>query len=401
METIYGGLKVLELADQPGGMLCGKMLAAYGADVLKIEQPGGDSCRRRGPFYHGEREVEKSLSFAFLNLGKRDITLDLRSEQGRNIFLRLADNADVIIETNAPGQLAEWGLDYAALTKRNPGLIMASITPFGQNGPHSSWRAASDLIVDAMGGPMPEVGMKDQPPLHLGHDLLASAAGMYALFAIQAAYHRRLTSNGGAYIDISMQECFIAWRSQALGFAQLLGEDMEFPGGPGYVRQGLIQCKDGFAFCMIGGKWNELLAWFSDLGLDVSVFDDPKYQEHIYEVLTLWDKPLQEYFDKLGAFYTKEEIMLEGQRRRIPVGAMETGDSLLGNEQFAARGFFIEIEHPVLGRLQYTGSPVIMTESPLILNRPAPLLGANNEEVYHSIGLAKQEIEQLRAAGVI
>lgn len=399
MATVYRGLKVLELANV-NAMYCGKMLAGFGANVIKVEKPGGDDSRRMGPFANGQRDIETSLSFAYLNTGKKDVTLDLSVPEGEKIFLRLARDADVVIETFSPGTMQNWGIGYQELSKMNPGIIMLSVTPFGQTGPHSRWRASTDLITDAMGGPMPEVGCVGRVPLHVGYDIQACTASMYGLFAVQAAYHNRLFTGKGTHIDISQQECFAAWRSQALGIAQ--STDRNPPReGIRAVRQGLVDCKDGFAFVMIGGKWRELLQWFSNKGLDISVFEDPMYEAHIHEVLTPWDKVLLERFNQLGSFYTKVEFMKEGQRRRIPVGIVETPETILDNEQLKARNYFVAVDHPVIGKYLYPGASAIMSASPCVTGIPAPLLGADNGEVYGLLGYTKKEIAGMTARGVI
>lgn len=391
--TIYSDMKVLELADV-GGMYCGKMLAAMGAQVMKIEKPGGDQSRFMGPFAPGGDSAEKSLSFAYYNTGKRDMTLDITSPKGKEIFLKLIAETDVLLETFRPGELESMGLGYDTLRAVNPGLIHASVTPFGQTGRHSSWRADSDLIVDAMGGCMAEVGYVGKAPLHIGYDIMASASGMYALFAIQAAYHGRLSTGEGVHIDISQQECVAKWRSQALGFAQVNEVDQVRKIEGKGVRQGLVNCKDGFCFVMIGGKWKELMGWFSDTGMDVSVFDDPKYLPHTYEVLTRWDQTLLDYFNALGSHYTKSEFMKEGQRRRIPAAAVDLPETLLENEQYKARGFYVDVDHPVIGKYKYPGAPFIMTESPLSADVPAPALGQDTDEVLRRLNYDAAELRQ-------
>lgn len=397
MKGVYEGLTVLDLSDIKG-MYCAKSLAGLGATVIKIEKPGGDDSRKIGPFAPGEEDkINKSLSFAYLNTGKKDITLDLSQEEGKHIFLQLAEKADVVIETFSPGTMEKWGIGYDDLKQVNSELILLSITPFGQTGPHAGWMASTDLIVDAMGGCMPEVGYVGRSPLHMGYDVMASGVSMFGLFAVQAALHNRLFLHTGIHIDLSQQECLAKWRSQCLGDTQAKEKDTpkKIPGG---TRQGLVNCKDGFCFVMIGGKWKELMQWFTDQGQDVSVFDDPFYFPHTYEVLTPWDDVLLEHFNELGAHYTKAEFMKEGQRRKIPVGVVDTPDSLLDNEQLKARGYFVEIDHPIIGKYLYPGAPAMMTKSPLITNVPAPLLGADNEEIIGTLGY---DIEALKARGII
>ncbi len=385
MNFPYEGLKVLEL-EGAAGMYCGKMLSAWGAEVIKIERPGGDICRRRGPFATTAAGEKVSLTFEYFNTGKKSVTLDMSCAEGQSVFKELASQSDVVIESFAPGQMKKWGLDYETLKEHAPALIMLSITPFGQTGPHSAWKASTDLIVDAMGGPMAEVGVEGKAPLHLGYDILSFMSGMYGLFAIQATYHKTKKSGVGAHIDLSQQECCLTWRNQALGFAQIDEKSPRLRKADA-VRQGLVNCRDGFAFAMVGGKWQETLDWFSDMGQDVSVFDAPMYRQHAADMLTKWDAVLLEHYNMLGSNYTKTGMMLEGQKRKLAVGVVESPDSLLLNEHFNARGCFVDVSHPVLGRLKYPGEPAKMGRCRQLTNKPAPLVGEHNRVI----------IERLRA----
>ena len=396
MEGIYKDVTVLDLSDVKAMYAC-KSLAGLGANVIKIEKPGGDDSRFIGPFAPGTDRTNRSLSFAYLNTGKKGITLDISSPKGKEIFIEFVKKADVVVETFTPGTMESLGLGYEDLKKENPGIIMLSITPFGQTGPHAKWAASTDLIPDAMGGPMSGLGYVGKGTLHAGYDMMASAVSMFGLFAVQAALHNRVFTGEGMYIDISQQECMAKWRSQELGIVQAYEEDvpMKVEGG---TRQGLVNCKDGLCFVMIGGKWNELLEWFREMGQDISVFDDESYQAHIHEVLTLWDNPLLEHFNELGKHYTKTEFMEEGQRRRIPVGAVESADTLLDNQQLKARGYFVEVDHPVIGKYLYPGAPVMMNGSPYITDVPSPLLGADNADIIGALGY---DLDELAKEGVI
>lgn len=401
MTGIYEGMTVLEISDVKG-MYCGKFMAQLGAEVIKIERPGGDHSRNKGPFAPGEdNKIEKSLSFAYLNTGKKDITLNIETAEGQKIFKELSKTADVIIETLAPEELDCLGIGYETLKKINPGIIVVSITPFGQYGCHSKWRASTDIIPDAMGGCMPDVGYLGKSPLHLGYDIMTSACGLYGAFAIQAAFHSRLLTGMGTHIDISQQEAFSIWRSARLGEAQLAQHDFPLLGGEGYVRQGLVNCKDGFAHVMLGVKFKELLQWFEDEGIDTEVFKDPKYEIYSIYSQAKWDKEILEHFNMLGSKYTKTEFMEEAQRRKIPGCALESPDTLLENKQLNARGYFVEVEHPVIGKYKYPGFAAKMSESKLIVDKPSPLLGADNNEIYKRIGISDEEIENLKAQKII
>lgn len=399
MDTPYSGLKVLELGGV-AGMFCGKMLSGLGAEVIKIEKPGGDESRKMGPFQQGIEDAERSLSFAYYNTGKKSITLDITKCEGQKIFKELVKETDVVIETYKPGQMEKLGIGYQDLKIISPGIIMLSITPFGQTGPHNKWNASTDLIVDAMGGPITEVGFLGESPLHLGGDILASMTGLYGLFAVQAAYHNRIFTNQGAHIDVSQQECCLTWKNQALGFEQIYGANPNRRNRDA-IRQGLVNCKDGFAFVMIGGKWIELVEWFADMGQDVTVFDDPFYQQYELEALTKWDEVLLARINMLGSNYTKKEFMLEGQRRKIPVGVVEAPKSILENEHFKARDYFVEVEHPVLGSFLYPGAMAKMTKSLQLTDRCAPLLGEHNNEIYSGLGYCESMISELKQEKII
>ena len=403
MSAPYSGMKVLELANV-NGMYCGKILAGLGAEVIKIERPGGDDSRKMGPFFHGEKGVENSLSFIYLNTGKKDITLDLATPEGKELFLQLAKDADAVIETYEPGTLENWGLGYDVLSQVNPGLILLSITPFGQTGPHSHWQASTDLIVDAVAGPMHEVGYVDKPPLHMGYDIQACGLSMYGLFALQAAYHNRKFTKKGAHIDLAQSESITVWRDQYLGIVQINDEDHLPPRkstDPKSIRYKAVECKDGFGYLIIGGKWKELVQWFADSGMDVSVFDDPKYDIYMVDAIHPWDENIMDRVTKLAAQYTTAEFMKEGQRRHIPAGVVEDPASMLKNEQLLERGYFVELEHPVIGKVKYPGAPAILTQSPYDMGRPAPTLGADNDEIYEKLGLSPEARRELAARGVI
>ncbi|MCD8224315.1 MAG: CoA transferase [Clostridiales bacterium] len=400
MKTIYETLRVLDLADRNASFV-GKQLAAFGAEVLKIEKPEGDDERRRGSFAGGTADPEKSIPFAYNNTGKRSVTLRLETTEGQEIFRRLAWTADVIIETFEPGYMKKLGLDYDMLRKENPGLIMCSVTPFGQDGPHAHWKASSDLITDAMGGPMMDRGRVGQAPLHYGYDVMSAGASMYALFAIQAEYHSRLSTGEGAYIDISQQECFATWKDQFIGEAQVNDCSLVRVGGPDYALPFIHTCDQGLVFASVATKWQQLMDWFEEEGLDISVFDDPFYEEYAREIQTPINSVLMSYFDKLGEKYGKIAFMEEAQRRGFPMAAVEQAHTLIDNPHLKARKYFVEVDHPVMGAYQYPGAMAKMSESEQILDVPAPLLGADTDMVLTELGYTEEAIAALRSESVI
>ncbi len=205
-EGMLSPYRVLDLTDEKG-LLCGKMLGDLGADVIKIERPGGDPARNMGPFYHDEVDPEKSLFWFAFNTSKRGITLDIETTDGQEVFKKLSKTADIVIESFSPGYLDKLGLEYTALEKINPQIIMVSITPFGQTGPYKDYKT-SDIVAWAMGGRMQTIGDPDRRPLRISHHSQCYVhAGMEAAVgAMLALYYREMTGEG-QQVDVSIQDC--------------------------------------------------------------------------------------------------------------------------------------------------------------------------------------------------
>ena len=250
--SALGDIRVLDLSGEMG-MYCGKLLADLGADVIKIEPPGGDPARRVGPFYHDEPDVEKSLSFFYLNTSKRGITLNLELSDGRELFRRLVRTADVVVESFPPGYLDGLGLGYQGLCQIRPDIILTSITGFGQWGPHARYKAP-DIVGVAMSGVMWLAGYMDDPPnLPYGNQGYLSASIQAAAGTLMALYHRDLTGEG-QQVDVSMQEALSIAQETAM---QTWDMNQAVRLREGASRLGLIvpgigpyQCKDGWVFCL-------------------------------------------------------------------------------------------------------------------------------------------------------
>jgi benzylsuccinate CoA-transferase BbsE subunit len=403
--TALAGLRVLDLANEYG-VYCGKLLAGMGAEVIKVERPGGDPTRNIGLFQGDAPHPEKSLFFAYHNTGKKSVTLDLESQEGAAIFKKLAGTADVVLETSPAGYLPGLGLGYTSLREVNPWLVMTSITPFGQSGPHSNYLAPSEIVPLAMGGLMYMTGEPSTPPVQVGHYLVGHAVGIYAAVGTLAAVHGSRFTGAGEHVDISMQECIASWLEASHILYQY--SNHRITGRTGnehpYITPGrLFPCKDGY--CNIGapGRWNEIVVWLIEKDIDVGDLADPKYVGPGGDDLLFANRPrINQIMSDLTRKYTKKEIMLEGQQRGIPVTAMEDAESVYDEDQhLEARGYFVEVEHPVLGKLKYPGAPFLMTASPWQIGGPAPLVGQNNQEIYSALGMDEQELAVLKAAGVI
>ena len=296
--------RALDLTDEKG-LLCGKLLGDLGADVIKIERPGGDPARSLGPFYNDEIDPEKSLFWFAFNTSKRGVTLDIETVDGQEIFKRLVKSADFVIESFPPGYMDKLGLGYSALEKLNPRVIMVSITPFGQTGPYKDYKGP-DVVTWAMGGEMYQYGDIDRAPIRISHHSQADLHGgaEAAVGAIMALYHREITGEG-QQVDISIQECIIQmtytshWDMSRVirprgadDYPNLRTriEDKSAPLDPNLRVRKLWPCKDGFIiFTYRGGtqakRWNEpLVKWMESKGM-VDDFSSPDSWQIAFDIL--------------------------------------------------------------------------------------------------------------------
>jgi benzylsuccinate CoA-transferase BbsE subunit len=397
------GRRVLELADEKG-LYCGKLFADMGADVVKVERPGGDATRGLPPFRAGTPDPNGSLPFLYLNTSKRGVTLDVTRPEGRALFLRLARTADVVIETFAPGYLASLGLGYEDLRALNPGLILTSITGYGQTGPRRH-DASSDLVASALGGALYVTGEADDPPVtlagsqaHVAASLCAAAGSMIALF-------RRGRDGAGQHVDISVQEAVVAV-THVCGVGKWL-DDGIIPRRRGAglfasVPSGTYPCKDGLVYLMVNRPlhWQALARWVhettgNDAVLD-PLFEGPSSNRLPYRDL------LDTWIRELTARLTVAEAYHEGQRRHIAFTPVNSAPAVVADAQLAAREWFVAVAHAEAGTLRYPGAPYRHARTPWRIARPAPRVGEHNQEIYGAeLGLGAAELAALAARGVV
>ena len=408
------GLRVLELADEKG-QFCGKLLGDHGADVIKIEPPGGDGVRRIGPFVDGVPHPDRSLAFWHYNTSKRGITLDLEHAEGARLFRRLAASADVILETWAPGRLAALGLGYEALVKDNSGLILCSLTPFGQTGPWRDYKS-SDLLHMAAGGEMASSGydeedVPDAPPIAPGGGNAWHMGGHYAYMAIMAALVYRTVSGEGQHIDASIHEACALTTESAIANYIYRGETLKRHTGrhhsPGAAPRTQFRAKDGrYVNALVTGRLNptymkELAAFLGAYGMAADL-DDPKYQDpKVIEANAshIIDEVVANFIASLPA----DEIYHAAQDRGFTWAAVRAAEDLLADAHLADRGFWKTVEHPELGRsFVYPGEAAIFSGSPWRISRRAPLVGEHNVEILcGECGLSRAELSILAEQGVV
>lgn len=423
IEGLLGPYRVLDLTNERG-FLCGKLLGDLGADVIKIERPGGDTARSIGPFYHDEPRGEKSLYWWAFNANKRGITLDVEKADGREIFKKLAEKADIVLESFEPGYLKKIGLGYDVLSSINPGIILASITGFGQIGPYRDYKS-SDLTIWAMAGQAYVTGDPDRAPLSpsfpVSYFFAATSAAAGALIAL---YHRAITGVGQE-IDAPAQ-LGVAWacgpempglwevdrvivrRSGGLwrrAQTGATGDDVKFVTIPV-----VYPCKDG----------NVRFVPFIDQGMLPSTMGMSKWViEEGFATETLkrfdwsvldWQTVSQGTLDEImGSFsrffltHTKAELWEGARQRGITLCPLLTAKGIAEYEQLGFRGYWEEVEHPELGTsVKYPGAFAKISEAPCIVKRRAPLVGEHNEEIYMTeLGFSRGELLALKQGKII
>lgn len=418
---LLGGCRVLDLTDEKGH-LCGKVLGDFGADVIKVEKPGGDSSRNIGPFYRDVADPEKSLFWFASNTSKRGITLDVELPDGRELFNRLLETADIVVESFDPGYVGDIGLGFSELRKIKPDIIMTSITPFGQTGPYAHY-VGSDLVGSAMGGLARILGDLGRPPVRIGYVPQAYFhAGLQgALGSTMAYYHRELTGVG-QHVDVSMQdaialtlmnavEIYDMLKANLVGLGQFFVSVRPEPAGVLFTRT-IVPCKDGYVTMMFGGgafggvveSSRALVDWANEEGMALELKD--------FDFATQWDNSTltQEESDRRNAIIdefiktkTKTELYEQAVKRGILLAPCNTIEDLSTNAQLEARGFWEKVEHPELGEtITYPGAPVKVQEAPWRIWRRAPLIGEHNDEVYAGeLGLSREQLAILKANCVI
>ncbi len=406
--------RVLDLTDEKG-LLCAKMLADLGADVIKIEPPGGCPSRKIGPFYKDIPHPEKSLFFFAYNANKRGITLNLECEDGREIFKKLVTTADIVIESLPPGYTKTKGLGYDDLCRIKPDIILTSITPFGQDGPYKNFHV-SDLVCWSMGGFAYLTGDCDRPPVQVSFpQAYLTGANEAATATMVALYHREI-SGDGQHVDVSIQASVAKNMMNAPLFWEATGVNL---GRAGPFRVGLSittgqrvlwKCKDGeISFFFWGGKTGArinkaLIDWMDEEGMAPEFMK--KMDWEIFDMASATEELFNEFSNHVGRFfakYTKEELFKEAIKRKVTLYPVQTAADIMADPQLEARAFWGRVAYPELGeQLPFLKQPYHLSENLEKTPKRAPLIGEHNEEVYlGELKISKEEMTRLRGLGVI
>ena len=394
---LLSGFCVLDLGSGISAPWCTKILADYGAEVIKVETPGsGDSARRMGPFAGDDPDPEKSLTFLYLNTNKKSVTLDPSSISGRKLFHRLVADADVLVENHPPTKAKELGLDYESLAKVNPGLVVTSISPFGQTGPYHDYQA-TDIVTYALSGLMYHSGDSDQPPLRNVLDQSFYVAGANGAAATQIALFARLSSGEGQHVDVSAAECLGAHLVQPLPFYNYMGAIKGRRPVRGAGFEELMPARDGYVAPSVQGSrpW-EVIA--NLIGLEE--LQDERFATGAGRIAH--GEELKELLTRGLAQWDRMPLFLASGEARLVFGMAQDAGDLVECPHLEAREFFVDVDHPVVGPAKHPGLAVRLPGETLTSTQPAPLLGQHNTEIFvQELGYSPEELVSLRQLGVI
>jgi len=413
MNTLLSPYRILDLSDEKG-QFCGKMLSDLGAEVIKVEKPGGDPSRNIGPFFRNEVDPEKSLHWFAFNTNKKSITLNLDLHEGRKLFKDLVKTADIVIETFDPGYLAGIKLSYEDLEKINKKIILVSITPFGQTGPYKYYKAP-EIVAWAMGAHAYQVGEPERPPLKMSHHSQSylHASGQAAV-AVMLALHHKNNTGEGQHIDVSIQESVLHSTDQQEttgrwdAIRQLRHRGMAWP-RTGLKTTSRWTCKDGYVIFVF---WFGLSAHYTTplielmkeqnecddflANFDFSKFDWADATQEIWDKLA---EPTQKFFLKR----TRAELYQYALTRRIQLFPIQNPSDYIDDEQLESRNFWVKLNHPELGEsITYPGPFYKSNETAARINRRAPLIGEHNRHIYHDeLGITLEDMQKLHIKSVI
>ena len=400
------GIRVIDLTRILAGPFSTMLMADMGADIIKVEQPGtGDPARGNGPFLSpgGAESSEQQFStyFMSINRGKRSIAIDLSKPKGREVLLKLAETADVLIENFRPGTMQKLGLDYEAVKARNPRIVMCSVSGFGQSGPYAH-RPALDVIVQGMGGMLSITGEPGRGPVRPGASIGDITSALFATIAIQSALLERHNSGEGQYIDISMLDCQVAIMENAFMRYFTLGQTPQRIGTrhPSSTPFQAFETADGHVVVAIMGGSTDQWPLFCAAIDHVELIDDERYT-------TGWSRT--QHYDELIPVI--EEVMRQKTTSEwvellsdmgVPVGPVQDIAEVANDPQVNHREMFVELPHPVLGQVKFTGNPIKMSRTPSGPRRVPPQLGEQTSEVLTAdVGLSPEDVAELFNEGVV
>ena len=393
---VFEGVKVLDLSEDIAGSFCARLLADYGADVLKLEPPAGAALRKMGPFFGDDPHGEKSLFYLVMNLNKKGATLNLETATGRSLLKQLAQHVDVIIEADRPGRLSQLGLGYHEISEMNPGLVMTSITPFGQDGPYSQY-LGEEIVSYAMGMIMSISGVQGEEPLKHGGFQAQYEGGLNGAAATAMALFMQLNTGEGQHIDVSTTECVASTMLATQTLYPFSGGTPARRRPSGSMFGHPMPCADGWIIVQTGGgaSWEDISGFFqSPEMLEPRFSNQAQRSQHGEE--------LDEIVLNNIKGRSKWELFPKAAQARMLFGLVQTPSELAECAQLASRDFYREIDHPVIGKIKVPAVLFNLSLTPYVQCAPAPTLGQHNQEIYvDGLGYSQQDMNRLRQLNVI
>jgi crotonobetainyl-CoA:carnitine CoA-transferase CaiB-like acyl-CoA transferase len=394
-KNALAGLRVIDLTHYVAGPYCTKLMAGFGAEVIKIERAKtGDGMRSLGPFFRNREGLETSIPFHWLNTGKKSITLDLKKEKGKEIFKLLVKSATIVIENFSPGVMRRLGLNFEVLREINSGLIMTAISNFGQTGPYRDYKA-DEIELNALSGGMYLTGDPEKAPLNSGPSILQYTAGQHAYIATLMAIFQRSSNGQGQYVDVSIQESGLEHIEITLSYHLQNGKNAKRGRHP-FVPWDMHGCKDGYAtiIAMPYRHWHRAFEILED-----SALFDKKY-DHLLDRIE-HRREYEKILKPCVKTHKKKELFHAGQTRNLAFGYLASLEDVFESPQHKDRRFFEEIDHPFVGKHRYCNAPFRMSETPWQFAR-APLLGEHNNEIYGDVlGYSPEDIRHFMELEVI
>jgi CoA:oxalate CoA-transferase len=394
MTASLAGLRVLDLTRVLVGPYTTMILADLGAEVIKLEMPGqGDDARQFPPYINGE-----SAYFMSLNRNKRSMTLNLKTEAGKALFLDLVQKVDVLVENFRPGTMERLGLGYDKLTKINPGLIYAAASGFGQTGPYSR-QPAYDGVVQAMGGIMSITGQLGGEPTRVGTSIGDIAAGLFTAIGILAAIHHREKTGEGQMVDVAMLDCQVALLENAIARYTAAGE---IPGPIGNRHPSItpfepFDTSDGQLMVAVGN--NRMWARFCDALGNPDLAANPRFTTNALRTAN-YEELRPVLADAMVQKSTAAWVSIL-EEYRVPNGPINSVDRVVADPQILAREMVLNVEHPIAGSTKLPGIPIKMDKTPGEVKEPAPILGQHTQEILREIlGYDAEKIARLEEDGI-
>ena len=402
--------RVLDLTDEKGSF-CGKVLGDLGADVIKVENPGGDPSRNRGPFYHDIPHPERSLSWFACNANKRSITLNITHPDGHELFRRLISSADFVIESFPVGHMNTLGLGYSMLESLKSEIILVSVTPFGQTGPYRDYQG-SDIVYMGMGGMMHISGDPDRAPVRVSVEQSYFQAGAQAASAAMIAHYHRQMTGEGQHIDVSIHECIVCSTHLISFFWEIGGFNVRREGNR--VARGAVcprmiwPCKDGYLSWRIwvsqhGSRTRAVVEWANSEGM-AEELRDLDWERMDFGRLTQGElESWEAHFTDFFLAHSKAELYEGAIERGISLFPINTMKDLRESTQLRSRDFWEGVEHIELAdTITYPGPSIRSSEFNCGVRLRPPLIGEHNEAIYHhELGISKKELAALKERGCI